>query len=118
MPDLTQAEADRLIKLEKRRVDDKEWNYPGMGGGISIPLLSVDQRENFMLDIRRSRVNLLKGSYQNRGRRVEPLVRLCFGSGSHYNPDEEEIGSPHIHIYREVYRDKWAYLYLKIVSLH
>ena len=109
MPDLSQTEAEWLIGLEKRRVDDKEWNYPSLGGGISIPLVSFDEKEQFMLDIRRSRVNLLKGSYQNRARRIVSLIRLCFGGVSHHNPDGEEVGTPHIHIYREGYGDKWAY---------
>ena len=107
--DLTQAEADALIGLEKRRVDDTAWNYPGLGGGVSIPLVSVDGREKFLLDLRRGRVDLAKGSYQNRARRVVPLVRLCFGGAPHDNPDGQEIGSPHLHLYREGYGDKWAF---------
>ena len=107
--DLTQAEADALIGLEKRRVDDTAWNYPGLGGGVSIPLVSVDGRERFVLDLRRGRIDLAKGSYQNRGRRVVPLVRLCFGGAPHDNPDGQEIESPHLHVYREGYGDKWAF---------
>ena len=107
--DLTQAEADFLLALAKRRVDTKEWNYPSLGGGLSLPLTSPDGREQFFLDIRRSRINLAKGSYQNRGRRVTILARLCFGGAPHPNPDGQEIGSPHIHRYREGYGDKWAY---------
>ena len=106
--DLTQAEADSLIAIEKVRVDDKTWNYPGLGGGISIPLTSIDKRERFVLDMRRGRIDLAKGSYQNRGRRVVPLVRLCFGGAPHVNPNDEEVESPHLHIYREGYGDKWA----------
>ena len=37
------------------------------------------------------------------------LVRLDFNS-PHRNPDDSEIGVPHLHIYREGYADKWAYL--------
>ena len=107
--DLTQAEADALMALVKRRVDDREWDYPGLGGGVSIPLVSVDERERFFLDLRRSRIDLAKGSYQNRGRRVIPLVRLCFGGPPHDNPDGEEVGAPHLHVYREGYGDKWAF---------
>jgi len=29
--DLTQAEADGLIALEKHRLDDKEWTFPAPG---------------------------------------------------------------------------------------
>ena len=107
--DLTQSEADSLRLLERRRVDDAEWTYPGMGGGLSIPLVSMNGREHFILDIRRGRVNLAKGSYQNRARRVIVLVRLCFGGGRHENPDGQSIGSPHLHLYREGYADKWAF---------
>ena len=106
--DLTQSEADALIALEKRRVDDKIWRYAGMGGSVSVPLTSTDSSENFVLDLRRGRINLGKGSYQNRGRRVVPLVRLCFGGAPHRNPDDAEVGSPHLHIYREGYADRWA----------
>ena len=56
MTDLTQAEADTLLALEKHRVDDTQWDYPA-SGSISIPLASSDQREQFYLDIRRSRIN-------------------------------------------------------------
>ena len=107
--DLTQSEADALIALEKHRVDDRVWDYPGLGGGISIPLTSIDKREHFVLDLRRGRIDLAKGSYQNRGRRVVPLVRLCFGGPPHDNPDGVEIESPHLHVYREGYSDKWAF---------
>lgn len=106
---LTQAEADALIALEKRRVDERVWDYPGLGGGVSIPLISIDKREQFVLDLRRGRIDLAKGSYQNRGRRVVPLVRLCFGGAPHDNPDGQEVGSPHLHVYREGYGDKWAF---------
>ena len=56
--DPTQAEADYLLALEKRRLNDKEWTYPGMGGGLTIPLISMDERERFQLDIRRGSLNL------------------------------------------------------------
>jgi len=105
---LTQSEADSLIEMEKYRIDDTQWNYPGLGGSIIIPLASRDKRENFLLDISRGKIDLLKGTYQNRSRQVVVLVRLDFGGQPHRNPDGEEIPSPHLHIYREGYGDKWA----------
>ena len=107
--DLTQTEANYLQSMAKHRVDDTQWTYPGLGGGLSIPLVSENGKEHFFLDIRRGRVNLAKGSYQNRGRRVVVLARLCFGGGPHENPDGRSIPSPHIHQYCEGYGDKWAY---------
>lgn len=106
---LTQPEADALIALQKRRVGQEEWRYPDLGGAIMIPLVSTDRREPFLLDLRRSRIDLAKSTYQNRGRQIVVLVRLDLGARPHRNPDGEEIGSPHLHVYREGYGDKWAY---------
>lgn len=105
---LTQSEADALIVLAKHRADPTVWDYPDLGGGLSIPLVSADRREQFFLDLRRGRIDLAKGTYQNRGRQVIVLVRLDFGGAPHRNPDGEEVGSPHLHLYREGYGDKWA----------
>ena len=106
---LTQAEADALLALEKRRRDDAEWEYPSLSGAVSIPLVSIDQREQFFLDVRRARIDLGKGTYQNRGRQVVVLARLDFGGAPHRNPDGEEIESPHLHLFRAGFGDKWAY---------
>lgn len=105
---LTQVEADALITLAKHRVDATWWDYPDLGGAISVPLVSEDRREQFLLDLRRGRIDLAKGTYQNRGRQVVVLVRLDFGGAPHRNPDGEEIGSAHLHQYREGFGDKWA----------
>jgi hypothetical protein len=106
---LSQAEADALLQLEKHRVDDSRYDYPGLGGSLRIPLLSVDRRENFSLDVTKSRVYLEKGTYQNRARGVVILARLDFGGAPHRNPDDEEIECPHLHLYREGFGDRWAF---------
>ncbi|MGC2518283.1 MAG: hypothetical protein WA373_04155 [Burkholderiales bacterium] len=104
---LTQSEADALIAMEKHRANEDRYSYP-LAGSVIIPVESPDKREQFLLDIHRARIDLLKGKYQNRARQVIVLVRLDFGSAPHRNPDDEEIGSPHFHVYREGYGDKWA----------
>jgi len=106
---LAQDEADALLAVGKQRSDSVERDYPGLGGNLSAPLVSVDGREHFFLDIRRGRLNLRKRTYQNRGRQVIVLARLDFEGPPHRNPDGEEIGSTHLHLYREGYGDKWAY---------
>ena len=106
---ITQAEADRLFGLEKRKLDSTIWKYPGAGEQVAIPLVSTDQRESFFLDLSRGRINLAKGTFQNRARQVVILARLDFGSKPHRNPDGQKIGSPHLHRYREGYGDKWAF---------
>lgn len=106
--DLSQSEADALIAMEKVKVDDTSWKYPVLGERISIPLVSKNKRENFILDISRGKIDLLKGTYQNRTRQIIVLARLDFGGQPHRNPNGEEIPSPHLHIYREGHGDKWA----------
>lgn len=71
-------------------------------------MVSGDRREQFLLDLRRGRIDLAKGTYQNRARQVVVLARLDFGGAPHQNPDGGEIASPHLHLYREGYGDKWA----------
>jgi len=105
---LTQSEADALIAMEKHRLDNERYLYP-TAGSLVVPLQSPDKREQFLLDMSRGRIDLVKGKYQTRARQTIVLVRLDFGGAPHRNPDDEEIGSPHLHLYREGYGDKWAY---------
>jgi len=105
---LTQEAADALIRIEKHCVENQGWDFPIAGGSISVPLVSADRRENFFFDVARGSINLAKGSYQSRARQVVVLVGLDFGGQPHRNPDGEEVPSPHLHVYREGYADKWA----------
>ena len=107
--ELTQAEADHLIAMEKVKLNDDKWDYPGTGGSIIVPLTSTGKRENFLLDITRGRIDFRKGKYQNRARQVVVLVRLDFGGAPHRNPDGNELPCPHLHLYREDYGAKWAF---------
>lgn len=106
---ISQTEATRLINIEKRAESSDAYTYPSLGGAINIPVLSIDLREKFIIDVSRGRVNLLKGTNQLRSHQVIVLVRLDFNGSPHRNPDGEEIACPHMHIYQEGYGDKWAY---------
>ena len=106
--DITQAEADALIAIEKHYLEDKVWLFPQSGGRLSVELFSPDRRENFMLDITRAQIKLTKATYQNRARQVIILMRLDLESPPHRNPDDQEIACPHLHVYREGFGDKWA----------
>lgn len=110
MPDinLTQAEADALIAMEKHRTSEARRDFPMGGEFLSLPLESADRREQFLLDLSRGRIDLRKVKMQTRGRQVVVLVRLDMGGAPHRNPDDAEIPAPHLHIYREGYGDKWA----------
>lgn len=105
---LTQSEADALIAMEKHRANDDRPSFPMGGESVVLPLQSSDRREQFLLDLSRGRIDLLKVKMQNRGRQVVVLVRLDLGGAPHRNPDDEEIPVPHLHVYREGFGDKWA----------
>ena len=96
-----------MIAMEKHRVDDTRYSYPNPGEFITAPLVSPDRREQFILDVRRGRIDLLK-AHQNRARVVVVLVRLDLGGAPHRNPDDQEIPCPHLHIYQEGFGDRWA----------
>ncbi|MBI1849041.1 MAG: hypothetical protein HYR85_01725 [Planctomycetes bacterium] len=105
---LTQAEADALIAMEKHRANEERSDFPTGGQFLVLPLQSVDRREQFLLDLSRARIDLLKVKMQNRARQVVVLVRLDLGGAPHRNPDGEEVPVPHLHVYREGFGDKWA----------
>lgn len=106
--ELSQQEADSLLTMEKLRTDDREWSFPGPGARMTIPLMSSDRREAFILDVTRGTVKLTKATFQNRARQVIVLIRLDIDGAPHRNPDGQEIPCPHLHIYREGFADKWA----------
>ena len=108
MTEVNQGEADALLAMKKRCADPNILYYPGLGGKVIAPLISVDGNERFILDIWRSNFVLGKGNYQNRWRKTLILARLDFGGAPHRNPDGEEIEIPHLHLYREGFGDKWA----------
>jgi len=70
--------------------------------------MSMDRKEDFFLDLRRGRIDLAKATYQTRARQIVVIARLDVGGPPHRNPDDEEVPSPHLHLYREGYGDKWA----------
>lgn len=105
---LTQAEADALVAMEKHSANEARSDFPLRGESVSLPLESADRREQFILDLSRGRIDLRKVKMQNRGRQVVVLVRLDLGGAPHRNPDDAEIPAPHLHLYREGYGDKWA----------
>jgi hypothetical protein len=105
---LTQIEADGLLAMEKHRVNEERVSLPDQGGGVIVPLVSIDGTESFFLDVSRGRINLSKGKVQNRARGIVVLARVDFGGAPHRNPDDVEVPCPHLHVYREGFGDRWA----------
>ncbi len=106
--DISQAEADALIAMEKHFVYENDWTFPAAGERLALELNSTDKRESFALDITRSQIKLTKATYQNRARQAIVLMRLDLDGPPHRNPDGQDIPCPHLHIYREGFADKWA----------
>jgi hypothetical protein len=106
--ELSQAEADALLSMEKIRADDKQYDFPTIGL-LHIPLVSRDHTERFLLDVRRTRIDISKVTYQNRARHIVVLARLDLNGSPHRNPDGAELPCPHLHLYREGYAAKWAF---------
>src|SRR4051794_35249188 len=89
---ITQAEADALIAMEKHCVEERNWVFPSAGARLSVPLISPDKRENFMLDITRATIRLTKATYQNRARQAIILMRLDLDGPPHLNPEDALTG--------------------------
>jgi hypothetical protein len=107
--DLSQADADALIAMEKHRADDMARDFPFMGGSLAVSLLSTDGVEQFVLDInRKSRILATKISYLTRARQSILLARLDIDGPPHRNPDGAEIPCPHLHLFREGFGLRWA----------
>lgn len=109
MLDLPQKDADLLLAMKKFRVDETLYKFPDLGGCVRIPLKSQDSREDFVLDIHRTSIQLKKNTFQTRARTSVILARIDVGGALHRNPDGEEIPCPHIHLYKEGFDDKWAF---------
>ena len=108
-PLLTQEEGDALIAMEKVPATKEMFDLPDLGGNVEFPLLSADQREEFVINFRRGRIKLDKRSHNMRGRRVVSLARLDLDGPGHRNPDDVEVGPRHLHLYREGYGLKFAF---------
>jgi len=118
---LIQAEADRLLAMNKRRVSGKTYEFPMAGESLTIPIVSVDESESFLLDVNRGTIRLTKCTYQERYQGIIILVRLDVDGPPHTNPEVSEvplsylsgfngttIPCPHLHLYVEHFMDKWA----------
>ena len=105
---LAQHVADALLVMEKHRVSDDMILIDSLGQSENIRLVSSDKRERLLLDLSRGRSEIRRVKMQNRARKTVILARLGLEGRYHTNPDGQEIATPHLHIYREGYGDRWA----------
>ncbi len=117
MSALSQAEADALLALPKIFKSDDPLEF-----SMTTPmdhecvLLSNDRREEFILTIERGNRKRARLKYQTRARKIVVLARLDLDGPAHRNPPDsphrpnERLLCPHLHLYREGFEDRVAYL--------
>jgi len=103
---LAQWEADKLLQLPKVYTVTTTVALT-VGVDDDYPVESTDGVDHFLLDISRSRRNPNKARFQLRFRKEVVLARMCTAK-PHSNPDGQEVGAPHFHVYREGYGARWA----------
>ncbi len=107
--ELRQSQADRLLKVGKFFIDKSPIiiNRPL---NTQRDLQSVENDEDkFYLNISQTAIEFGKYSTITRFFSV-PLARVCIDEDCvHENPDDVIIKGSHIHIYKEGYRDRFAY---------
>ena len=117
MSAISQSEADALLALPKSFKDDSPLEF-----SMTTPmdyervLLSADRREEFLLTIERGNRKRVRLKYQTRARKVVILARLDLDGPAHKNPPDspyrtgERLPCPHLHLYREGFDDRIAYV--------
>ena len=89
---ITQAEADRLLKMLKRSLIS-ETSFPAKGESTEFHVAGDSKQDIFAINIFRGKLN-----------------RLKYNIGAlHRNPDGEKITGSHWHVYSEEYGRLWAF---------
>lgn len=107
---LTQAEADQFRQMVKHFVRSPATITIPPGADDTYELTDSNDREKFLLDVWRGTLRLSKLKLQNRVRAAVVLVRLDVDGAPHTNPDGTRLSGTHVHLFKEGYDDKWAYL--------
>jgi len=106
---LKQSEGDALLAMEKMASGNDPVSFPGIGETLDIHLHGEGGQEEFVLNYTRSSINISKRNHHLRVRTVIGLARLDLDGPPHRNPDGQEVGPRHLHLYREGYGLKWAF---------
>jgi hypothetical protein len=106
---LSQSEGDLLLAMEKYSSMSDSVDFPSLGGTLSLEFVSANNREEFILNYKQHSINLSKRNHHLRYKKVTGLARLDLDGPPHRNPDGQEIGSRHLHLYKEGFGLKWAF---------
>ena len=115
---LSREEAKALIAIEKY-LTNHSIIIPSQGAENKYDIYDKTGDQNYYAAMFRGRINPLKSYYKLIYRGNIRLIRVDIGDGgTHINPDGTIFppGTPHIHLYDEVYHDSIAYPLPKIFN--
>lgn len=108
--DITQDKANHLILMPKRPQSKKKVRLPTLENrNVTVALECAEENEGFHFDLVIRDFRLNHYVLQTRWKSHTILLRLELRSDIHRNPDGEEIGPDHLHVYRYKNHDEWAY---------
>ncbi len=121
---LPQIEADLLLKMPKtfgEKIDVID--FPRVQAfQAEHTLEGVGSREQFILDLERGNLKRARLKFQTRARKIIILARIDIAGRPHRNPPDaphrpnERFTGVHIHLYREGFADRVAFLPADIPS--
>jgi len=114
---ITQQEADHLLSVAKSFVSTSVIEFHMNSPYQQVhDLVSREPREEFLLDVERGGRTRARLKFQTRARRSIVLARIDINGKAHRNLDHyphrpgERFTGVHIHLYREGFDDRVAYL--------
>lgn len=106
---ITDDRAAQLLAMTKHIVNPQgQSKLFSISSGRLDFILSGNKEEEFNLTYQAGRYNLEKRNHHHAYQKTIGLSRLDVNGPTHVNPDGEEIGSTHLHIYRQDYGIKYA----------
>lgn len=106
---LSQEAADYLARIAKEITSANVLVIPTTGTQADWEATSITGREHFYLHMRRGRKVVTQQTLQERFESNEILLRLDIDGPTHSNPDGTVVPTPHLHVYRAGFDDKWAF---------
>ena len=115
---LAQAEADRLLAMPKAFATNVSViEFPRIQAfAAEYSLGGIGNHEQFSLDLERGNRKRARLKFQTRARKIFILARIDIDGRPHRNPVDaphrpnERFSGTHIHLYREGFADRVAYL--------
>jgi len=102
---LNQETFSHLLALQKEFEDS---STVSLGNSWSKDIRARETKDRFILDYRRSKIEIRKYSMNKRVRSSVVMVRYC-SLKRHTNPDGTAFDGAHFHVYQEGFDDKVAF---------